>query len=81
MMIIMMMMMIIIALKDASRDFYNLLTALSPTLKWPGCNRVQITCNTSNAYHVQHVYHVVRRDSSAVKLDSVEIAFILALFY
>ena len=28
---------------------------LSPirTLKWPGCNRVQITCNTSNAYHVQ----------------------------
>ena len=28
---------------------------LSPTctLKWPGRNRVQITCNTSNAYHVQ----------------------------
>ena len=27
---------------------------LSPTrtLKWPGRNRVQITCNTSNAYHV-----------------------------
>ena len=29
----------------------------SPTrmLKWPGRNRVQITCNTSSAYHVQHV--------------------------
>ena len=30
---------------------------LSPTrtLKWPRCNRVQITCNTPSAYHVQHV--------------------------
>ena len=29
---------------------------LSPTrsLKWPGCNRVQIMCNTSSAHHVQH---------------------------
>ena len=28
---------------------------LSPTrtLQWPGRSRVQITCNTSNAYHVQ----------------------------
>ena len=25
------------------------------TLKWPERNRVQITCNTSSAYHVQHV--------------------------
>ena len=25
------------------------------TLKWPGRNRVQITCNTSSAYHVQRV--------------------------
>ena len=25
------------------------------TLKWTGRNRVQITCNTSSAYHVQHV--------------------------
>ena len=25
------------------------------TLKWPGRNRVQITCNTSSAYHLQHV--------------------------
>ena len=25
------------------------------TLKWPGHNHVQITCNTSSAYHVHHV--------------------------
>ena len=25
------------------------------TLKWPGLSRVQITCNTSSAYHVQYV--------------------------
>ena len=55
---------------------------LSPkrTLKWPVCNRVQIMCNTSSVYHMQHaVCHLVRRDSSAIKMDRVEIAFILAL--
>ena len=30
---------------------------------------------------VHFVCHVVRRDSSAIKFDRVEIAFILALFY
>ena len=37
--------------------FPSLRRELSPTrtLKWPGHNRVQITCNTSSAYHVQHV--------------------------
>ena len=57
---------------------------LSParTLKWPGHNRVQITCNTSSAYHAQPaVCHLVRRDSSAIKFDRVEIAFILSLLY
>ena len=57
---------------------------LSPTrtLKWPGRNHVQITCNTPDAYHLHPaVFHLVRRDSSAVKLDRVEITFILALFY
>ena len=50
------------------------------TLKWPRRNRVQITCNTSSANHVQHVMcHLVRRDSSATKFDRVEIAFILVL--
>ena len=33
---------------------------LSPTrtLKWPGRNRVQITCNTSSVYHVRVSYNV-----------------------
>ena len=33
---------------------------LSPTctLKWPGRNSVQITCNTSSTYHVQVSYNV-----------------------
>ena len=47
-----------------------------------GRNRVQITCNTSSGHRVQHaVCHVARRDSSAIEFDTVEIAFILALFY
>ena len=45
----------------------------------PGRNRAQIMCNTSSDYHVQHALrHLVGRDSSAVKFDRVEIAFILA---
>ena len=57
---------------------------LSPTrtLKWPRHNRVKITYNTLSAYHVQRVVcHLVRRDSSAIKFDRVEISFILALLY
>ena len=51
------------------------------TLKWPGRNFVQISCNTLNAFHVQPgVCHLVRRDSSAIKTDRVKIAFIVALF-
>ena len=38
--------------------------------------------NITWAYHVQRdVCHLVRRDSSAVKFDRVEIVFILALRY
>ena len=45
-------------------------------------NCVQITCNTSGAFHAQHtVCHVVRIDSSAIKFDRAEIAFILASFH
>ena len=47
---------------------------LSPThtLMWPGCNCMQITCNTLSVYHVQHVMcHVVQLDSSATKFDRV----------
>ena len=59
-------------------------------IKWSGRNHVQITCNTKShatPNHVQHIErvsratcrdtsHVVRRDSSAIKFDRVEIAFI-----
>ena len=42
---------------------------------------VQITCNTSGAHHMQHaVCHEVQRDSSAIKTDIIEIAFIFDLF-
>ena len=42
------------------------------------------TYNTLSAYHVhmQHVVcHVTRRDSSVIKFNRVETAFILALVY
>ena len=71
----------------AIRDFFtisSLSRELSPTrtLKWPGRSRVQITCNTSGASHVQRVVcHVVRRDSSTIKFDRVDITFILVEFY
>ena len=43
-------------MKGAIRDFLQR-RELSPTrtLKWPRLIRVQITCNTSSTYHVQHV--------------------------
>ena len=43
---------------------------------------MQIMCNTLSAYSMQHTLCLlVQRNSSASKLDGVEIAFILALFY
>ena len=43
---------------------------------------MEVVCNTSDVYHMQHVMcHVVRKDSPAIKFDIVEITFILALFY
>ena len=65
---------ITIPMKGAILDFYYLLTALQTVCNMysQGCNGVQITCNTLSAYHVQHVAcHLVRRDSSAIKFDSV----------
>ena len=44
-------------------------------------NRVQITWDTSSAYHSLTHAHVGQRDSSSVKCYRFEIAFILALFY
>ena len=51
------------------------------TLKWTDGNRVQITYNTSGAYHVQRaVCHMARRDSSAIKFDRFGMVLILAVF-
>ena len=66
---------VIIAFKEAIREFT---ISLSPTRtrKRPERNRVQITCNTSCADHVQHAScHVVRRDSTAIKFDSLKSLF------
>ena len=50
---------IIIAFQGAIRDFlqspHSAENCPTRTVKWPRSNRVQITCNTSSAYHVQHV--------------------------
>ena len=49
---------IIIAFKDAIQDFLQSPHCAVNHLQrstWPRCNHVQITCNTSSAYHVQHV--------------------------
>ena len=57
-------------------------TVPTRTLKWPRRNRVQITCNTHCAHHVQHVVcHLERRDSAAIKVGRVEIAFTTALSF
>ena len=55
---------------------------LSPVhkVKWPGF-RVQITCNTLGAYDVQHVVcYVVRRDISAIKFGTNDIACLSLMF-
>ena len=51
---------IIIIIISFKSNFFTIFSlrrepSLTRTLKWPGCNRVQITCNTFSAYHVQHV--------------------------
>ena len=85
--IIIIIIIIMTAFKGAVRDFVQsppLRRELSPTrtLKWPRRNPVQIMCNTSSVYQMQlAVYHLVRRDSSAVKFNRVEMAFISVLFY
>ena len=43
------------------------------TLKWPRHNRLQITCNTSSACHVQHVVlRVTRYEGTAQLLSMTE---------
>ena len=58
---------VVVAFKCAIRFFFffffffftnsSLCREPSPTrsLKWPGCNSVQITCKILSAHHVQHV--------------------------
>ena len=44
------------------------------TLKWPGRNRVQIPCNTSSAYYVQHVMlHAMRYEGTAQLLSLTDL--------
>ena len=47
---------------------------LSPThtLKWPGRNHVQIMCNTSSTYHVQHVIRATWYEGTAQLLSLTE---------
>ena len=40
--------------------------AADRTLKWPGRNRAQITCNTSGGHHVQHIGRSSRATHRAV---------------
>ena len=64
----------------------------SPYCTANGPHHAQLAMEQSCAYHVQHIEHlsratrrvtchVVRRDSSTIKFDKVEIAFISALSY
>ena len=78
-----MLIVIIIAFKGATRDFfYNLLTAPRSVSNTYAQVAREHLCSASGDCHVQHVMcHLVRRDSSAIKFDRVEIAFILPLSY
>ena len=57
---------------------FSLHHELSPTsiLTWQRRSCVQITCNTSGAYHVQHVCHVLRTENSAIDFERAVVAFI-----
>ena len=77
------MMLMMITLTGAMRVFIisSLRREMSSArmLKGPGRNRVQITCTTSDAYHVHVLRHVVLMESSAIQSGKVKIAFISAL--
>ena len=52
------------------------------TLKWPGRYRVQITCNTWSAYHVQHVVlRATRYEGTAELLSLTEFKSHLSELY
>ena len=72
MMIIIIIIILIIIIIAFKAQFEVCFTVANTYSHLPGRNCVQITCNTTNAYHVQRVTcHVVRRDSSAIKFDRV----------
>ena len=74
-------MIIIIALKGTNRDCLQSPHCVANCLQHAG-NRVQITCSTESACHVQHgVCHAVGKDSSAIKFERVKLTFFLPSFY
>ena len=66
-------------IQGANQDFFTISSLWckpSPTrtLKWPGRNRVQITCNTSSDHHVQHVVlHAMWYEGTAQLLSLTEL--------
>ena len=66
-------MIIMITLTGTIWDFYNLLTALCILSN----TYAQVATAKSCANHVQHLCHMVQRDSSTIKFDIVLIAFTL----
>ena len=47
--------------------------SINQSIKWPGLNRVQITCNTSSAYHVHHVLRATWYEGTAQPLSLTEL--------
>ena len=81
MIIIIIIIIIIMAFKGAIRDFLTAPRTLPNTYSQVArANHVQIMYNKSSGYHVQHVCHAVQRDSSAIKSDRAEIAFLFGWF-
>ena len=87
MMMIMMMMMMMMSLKGAIRDLLQSPHCAENCFQHVRSSDMSATVCKSRVAHralikMQHVVcHAVRRDSSAIKFDRVQIAFILALFY
>ena len=85
MMMIIVIIIVIIIMTIAQNEIFSTISSLycelSPTctFKCPGHNCVQIMCNTSDAYHVQHVLcHLYKWATQLSSFDRVEI---YSLFY
>ena len=65
---------IVIVIIIAIFTISTLRSSLTRTLTCSESNRVQVMCNASNAYHVQHVvFHEVRRGWSTIKFNRVSV--------